>query len=95
MHFVFGSYLILEICVPGFANMKTPRALHRVRVVKTLVPWSCCNEAATNLIKALGGEDVARRVVGGIKWWQVRAVNGLVVIILFCVGLALLLLVLL
>jgi len=44
-----------------------------------MVPLSSCDEAATYLIKALGGEDVARQVVGGIKWWQVRGVNGLVV----------------
>ena len=45
------------------------------------MPLSCCDEAATYLIKALGGEDVARQVVGGLKWWQVRGVNGLVVLI--------------
>jgi hypothetical protein len=43
------------------------------------VPLSCCDEAATYIIKALGGEDVARQAVGGVKWWQVRGVNGLVV----------------
>ncbi|KAK7472430.1 hypothetical protein VKT23_000545 [Stygiomarasmius scandens] len=37
---------------------------------------SCCDEAAGHLIRALGGEDVARKVVGGVKWWQVRAVSG-------------------
>ena len=42
-----------------------------------MVPLSSCDEAATYLIKALGGEDVARQVVGGVKWWQVRGVNGL------------------
>lgn len=36
----------------------------------------CCDEAAVHLIKALGGEDVAKRVVGGTKWWQVRGVKG-------------------
>lgn len=38
---------------------------------------TCCDDAATYLIEALGGEDVAKRVVGGVKWWQVRGnVNG-------------------
>lgn len=37
---------------------------------------SCCEEAASYLINTLGGEEVARRLVGGIKWWQVRGVNG-------------------
>jgi hypothetical protein len=35
-----------------------------------------CDEAATYLIKALGGEDIARKLVGGVKWWQVRGING-------------------
>jgi hypothetical protein len=39
---------------------------------------SCCDQAATYLIEALGGEEMARRVVGGVKWWQVRGVNGFV-----------------
>jgi hypothetical protein len=50
-----------------------------VHVVRTSVPLSCCDEAAPYLIKALGGEDVARKVVGGVKWWQVRGVSGFVV----------------
>jgi hypothetical protein len=37
---------------------------------------SSCDEAAKYLIKAFGGEDAARRVVGGVKWWQVRGING-------------------
>lgn len=61
----------------GFANTRTlsPPWVH---VVRTLVPLSCCEEAATYLVKALGGEDVARQNVGGIKWWQVRGVQGFV-----------------
>jgi len=41
---------------------------------------SSCNEAAEYLIKALGGEEAARRVVGGVKWWQVRGIDGYVVL---------------
>lgn len=43
----------------------------QVHSVKLLVPMACCDEAATHLIQALGGEDVCKRVVGGTKWWQV------------------------
>jgi hypothetical protein len=39
---------------------------------------SCCDEAAIHLIEAFGGEDAARRVIGGVKWWQVRGVKGCV-----------------
>ena len=45
-------------------------------MVRLLVPMSCCEEAANYLVKALGGEEVANRVVGGTKWWQVRGVKG-------------------
>ena len=41
------------------------------------MPMSSCNDAALHLVKAFGGEDVARRVVGGVKWWQVRGLKGL------------------
>lgn len=47
-----------------------------VLVVKVCVPMSCCDEAATFLIKAFGGEEITKRLVGGTKWWQVRGVNG-------------------
>ncbi|KAK7036461.1 hypothetical protein VNI00_011658 [Paramarasmius palmivorus] len=58
-----------------FSNYRTisPPWVHVVRLV---VPTSCCNDAAGYLITALGGEDVARRVVGGVKWWQVRGIDG-------------------
>ncbi|TFK50945.1 alpha/beta-hydrolase [Heliocybe sulcata] len=59
----------------SFSNTRTPSPPW-VRVVRLLVPMSTCEEAATHLIKALGGEDVAKRVVGGTKWWQVRGVKG-------------------
>ncbi|EPQ55203.1 lipase/ esterase, partial [Gloeophyllum trabeum ATCC 11539] len=59
----------------SFSNTRTPSPPW-VRVVRLLVPMSCCEEAATQLIKALGGEEVAKRVVGGTKWWQVRGVKG-------------------
>jgi hypothetical protein len=61
--------------VQGFANTRTPSPPW-VHVVRLLVPMSCCDDAAGYLIKALGGEQVAKRVVGGVKWWQVRGVEG-------------------
>lgn len=39
---------------------------------------SCCDDAATFLIEALGGEEVCKRVIGGTKWWQVRGIRGYV-----------------
>ena len=59
----------------GFSNTWTPSPPW-THVVRTLVPLSKCEEAASYLIKALGGEDVAKRLIGGVKWWQVRGVNG-------------------
>jgi hypothetical protein len=37
---------------------------------------SCCNDAANILVKVLGGEDKTREIVGGVKWWQVRGIEG-------------------
>lgn len=59
----------------GFSNTRTPSPPW-VHVVRILVPMCSCDEAATYLIKALGGEDIARKLVGGVKWWQVRGING-------------------
>ncbi|KAF9560975.1 alpha/beta-hydrolase [Agrocybe pediades] len=59
----------------SFSNTRTPSPPW-THVVRILVPISCCDDAAPYLIKALGGEEVARRLVGGIKWWQVRGING-------------------
>ncbi|KAF8891847.1 hypothetical protein BD779DRAFT_1610537 [Infundibulicybe gibba] len=58
-----------------FSNTRTPSPPW-VHVVRVIVPMSCCDESASYLIKALGGEDVARHVVGGVKWWQVRGSTG-------------------
>ena len=44
------------------------------------MPLSKCEEAASYLIKALGGEEVAKRLIGGVKWWQVRGVSGSVML---------------
>ena len=60
-----------------FSNAKTPHPPW-IHVVKLTVPMVCCDEAATYLIEALGGENIAKRVVGGVKWWQVRGLQGYV-----------------
>ncbi|KAH7928695.1 alpha/beta-hydrolase [Leucogyrophana mollusca] len=62
--------------VQAFSNNRTPSPPW-VHVVRLVVPMSCCDDAAVYLIQALGGEDVAKRVVGGTKWWQVRGVRGI------------------
>ena len=59
----------------SFSNTRTPSSPW-MHVVRTLVPMSSCEEAAKFLIIAFGGEDAARSIVGGVKWWQVRGVNG-------------------
>ncbi|KIY68103.1 alpha/beta-hydrolase [Cylindrobasidium torrendii FP15055 ss-10] len=64
----------LPLC-PAFLNTRTP-APPSVLVVRVLVPMSTCDEAAKLLIKVLGGEEHTRRVVGGVKWWTVRGVEG-------------------
>ena len=64
----------------GFSNTRTPSPPW-THVVRTFVPLSKCEEAASYLIKALGGEEVAKRLIGGVKWWQFRGVNGSVFVI--------------
>ncbi|EED85396.1 candidate lipase/esterase from carbohydrate esterase family CE10 [Postia placenta Mad-698-R] len=58
-----------------FSNTRTPTPPW-THIVRLLVPISCCDDAATYLIQALGGEEVTKRVVGGTKWWQVRGITG-------------------
>ncbi|KAG0708609.1 hypothetical protein DFH29DRAFT_1041315 [Suillus ampliporus] len=62
--------------VQAFSNNRTP-SLPSDRVVRLLVPVSCCDEAAGYVIQALGGEEFCKRLVGGTKWWQVRGVKGI------------------
>ncbi|TFK44941.1 hypothetical protein BDQ12DRAFT_641990 [Crucibulum laeve] len=59
----------------AFSNTRTPSPPW-THVVRIIIPLSTCNDAATYLIQALGGDEVARRVVGGVKWWQVRGIKG-------------------
>ncbi|WVQ99705.1 hypothetical protein IAU59_006846 [Kwoniella sp. CBS 9459] len=46
-------------------------AVHRVQV-----PPHSLNIAADIMIQALGGEEMAYKIAGGTKWWQVRAGHG-------------------
>ncbi|KAF5326623.1 hypothetical protein D9611_000275 [Ephemerocybe angulata] len=59
----------------AFSNTRTPSPPW-VKVVRMFVPMSSCDQAASLLIQVLGGEEFCRQLVGGIKWWQVRGVNG-------------------
>lgn len=61
----------------AFSNTRTPSP-PSVHVTRLTVPMSCCDEAATLLIQALGGEEHASILVGGTKWWQVRSISGYV-----------------
>jgi hypothetical protein len=71
-----GTLLAMHsILIPGFSNTRTPSPPW-IHIVRLIVPMSCCDEAALYLVKAFGGEDTARRVVGGVKWWQVRGLKG-------------------
>ncbi|KAF8514646.1 lipase/ esterase [Hysterangium stoloniferum] len=58
-----------------FGNARIP-APPWIYVEWTLIPISVCDIAAVHLIKAFGGEDVTKRVIGGTKWWQVRGIRG-------------------
>lgn len=48
--------------------------------MRVRVPLSSCDEAARYLVKCLGGEEKAREIVGGVKWWQVRGIEGCVIV---------------
>ncbi|KAI9441920.1 alpha beta-hydrolase [Lactarius indigo] len=54
-----------------FTALRTP-AGPSSQAVRVTVPQTCCAEAARVLVRAFGGEHEARRVVGGVRWWQVR-----------------------
>jgi hypothetical protein len=51
-------------------HMPIPPSAHVVRVS---VPLSSCTDAARALIDVFGGEHAAKSVLGGVRWWQVRA----------------------
>ncbi|KZP28521.1 alpha/beta-hydrolase [Athelia psychrophila] len=70
-----ASFHTVEEC-QSFANTRTPSPPW-VRVVRVVVPISCCDEAALHLIQVLGGEEVVKHTVGGTKWWQVRGLDGI------------------
>lgn len=42
-----------------------------------MIPLSSCNQAASILIQALGGEQKATEITGGTRWWQVRGLKGI------------------
>ena len=64
-----GSHTVEEL--QQFTKLHTPTGPSS-HVVRLVVPLSSCAEAARVLVRSLGGEHEARRVVGGVRWWQVR-----------------------
>jgi hypothetical protein len=56
-----------------FSNIRTPSP-YWIHAPRVLVPLVCCEAAAKAIITALGGEDSAKKTLGGIKWWQVSIV---------------------
>jgi hypothetical protein len=55
----------------NFAQLRLP-APPSAHVVRLSVPLSCCVDAARVLVEVFGGEQEAKRVIGGVRWWQVR-----------------------
>lgn len=47
-----------------------------VLIHRLLIPLETCQSAAKYLVQGLGGEDKAKEIVGGTKWWQVRGLKG-------------------
>jgi len=64
------SHTVEEMQKFAQLHMPIPPSAHVVRVS---VPLSSCADAARTLIDAFGGEDAAKSVLGGVRWWQVRA----------------------
>ncbi|WVQ67321.1 uncharacterized protein L199_005517 [Kwoniella botswanensis] len=58
-----------------FGQVRTPSppwvGVHRVTI-----PRSSLNDAAEYMIQGFGGEEMAYKIAGGTKWWQVRAGQG-------------------
>jgi hypothetical protein len=63
------------VALQRFGLVKTPAppwvAIHRV-----CIPQRTLVHSAEYLVKALGGEEMAYKIAGGTKWWQVRAGPG-------------------
>lgn len=58
-----------------FGATRTP-APPWVAVHRLLIPQQSLSRSANYLIKALGDEEMAYKIAGGTKWWQVRAGHG-------------------
>ena len=58
-----------------FSNTQTPSSPY-IHLIRVLIPLCICDEAAKVLVQVLGGEGKAREIVGGVKWWQVRGIEG-------------------
>ncbi|WWC89008.1 uncharacterized protein L201_003925 [Kwoniella dendrophila CBS 6074] len=58
-----------------FGQVRTPSPPW-VGVFRVSIPRSSLNDAANYLIEGFGGEEMAYKIAGGTKWWQVRAGLG-------------------
>ncbi|KAF9243236.1 Alpha/Beta hydrolase protein [Melanogaster broomeanus] len=68
------SHSVEELQAFSVTRTPSPPWVHAIRAI---VPMSCCDEAASLIIQALGGEEHATRLVGGTKWWQLRDITGI------------------
>lgn len=59
-----------------FGQVRTP-APPAVAIHHVSIPQRSLALAAEYLVKAFGGEEMAYKIAGGSKWWQVRAGAGL------------------
>lgn len=58
-----------------FGQVRTP-APPTVSIFAITIPYNSLASAADYLVKAFGGEEMAFKIAGGSKWWQVRAGAG-------------------
>jgi hypothetical protein len=67
---VLDSHSVEEMQKLSHIHTPIPPSAH---VTRLSVPLSCCEDAARVLIELFGGEREATRILGGVRWWQVRA----------------------
>jgi hypothetical protein len=58
--------------IQNFSQLRTPIP-PSAHVIRLSVPLVCCEDAARVLIDLFGGEREATRILGGVRWWQMRA----------------------
>lgn len=68
------TYLTVEAAQP--ISAPSTKASASFLSSTLLIPLPSCKTAAELLIRAFGGPEEARKVVGGVEWWDVRALDG-------------------